>query len=197
MNLELEKIKQSTIYLTAKINKLYFTKFLKLMYYFDFLSILERGKPVTNDIYYKLPFGPVPTFIKEQMNLLSKKGKEQEKELFSATDSKLFKSIFDDVIDLSHDTTTKGFLIKAKAESDYGYLSDYEKGLLDDISNEFKNKTATDLVKKTHQEPPYIQTPPNNIIDYKLAFYLEIKDILPKRKYAFNIEVSQMRYMER
>jgi len=96
---ELEKIKQSTLYLSTKMENLYFTKYLKLVYYLDFISVLETGKPVTNDTYYRLPLGPVPTFIKDQMNLLRAMGLAQEKELFSANDDDLFRSIFEGIID--------------------------------------------------------------------------------------------------
>lgn len=195
--LELERIKQSIIFLSSEISDLYFTKLLKLLYYFDFISVLETGKPITNDVYYKLPFGPVPSFIKDQLNLLRKESKAQEKELFSAQRDDFFKSIFEDCIELSLDKKTSGFLVKSKTTSDYNYLSDYEKKLLKDITDEFKGKSTTDLVEKTHLEPPYLQTAPNNVIDYKLAFYLDRNSILPKRTHQFNVEVSQMEYTDR
>ena len=78
MFLELEKIKQSSQYFAKNIPSLYFTKFLKLLYYFDFLSVLERGKPVTNDTYYHLPYGPVPTVIKDQLTMLREENKNIE-----------------------------------------------------------------------------------------------------------------------
>src|SRR3989339_90803 len=106
---ELEKIKQSTLYLSTKMVGLYFTKYLKLVYYLDFISVLETGKPVTNDTYYRLPLGPVPTFIKDQMNLLRIAGQTQEKELFSSDDDNLFRSISEGIIDFKPDNS--GFVI--------------------------------------------------------------------------------------
>ncbi|MEK7159214.1 MAG: Panacea domain-containing protein [Patescibacteria group bacterium] len=195
--LELEKIKQATLYLSSSMEQLYFTKYLKLVYYLDFLSVLETGKPVTNDTYYRLSLGPVPTFIKDQMNLLRVDCKTQEKELFSSKDDNLFMSIFDGTISFTSDRI--GFLITPVINVDVNFncLSDYEKKLLEDIVEEFKEKTAKDIVDQTHQEAPYLQTSPNDVIDYKLAFYLDRNKILPKRTYPLNIEVSQMEYSER
>jgi len=194
---ELEKIKQSTLYLSTKMVGLYFTKYLKLVYYLDFISVLETGKPVTNDTYYRLPLGPVPTFIKDQMNLLRIAGQTQEKELFSSDDDNLFRSIFEGIIDFKPDNS--GFVIspaKGLVVSD-DCLSDYEKKLLEDIIKQFDKMTAKDIVAQTHQEAPYLRTSPNNVIDYKLAFYLNRELILPGRTYPLNVEVSQMEYSER
>lgn len=193
MYIELEKIKQTASYLADNIPKLYFTKFLKLLFYFDFISVLERGVPVTNDTYYHLPYGPVPTVIKDQLSLLRNENKEEE-ELISNDDS--YKdsriSIFQDVLKL--EASGKGFILKNIGAINLSYLSEYEKGLLDDIILEFKTKTTKEIVDQTHKEVPYVQTPANNIIDYKLAFYLNRETILPKRSYPLNIEVSQAEY---
>jgi len=193
MSLELEKIKQIASYLTEKMNDLYFTKFLKLLYYLDFISVLERGVPVTNDTYFHLPYGPVPTVIKEQLTLLRGDNRKEEESISSDetyTDSRT--SIFEDVLNLKQ--VGNGFVLKNKKSADVTYLSEYEKGLLDDIIEEFTNKTTKEVVDKTHAEVPYIQTPANNVIAYKLAFYLDRNKILPKRSYAFNPEISQSEF---
>ncbi len=38
-------------------------KFVKLMYLMDRRALLSRGTPVTNDIYYSMPHGPVPSNV--------------------------------------------------------------------------------------------------------------------------------------
>jgi hypothetical protein len=193
MSLELEKIKQIASYLAEKMDNLYFTKFLKLLYYLDFISILERGTAVTNDTYFHLPYGPVPAVIKEQLALLRSNNKKEEESISSDatyTDSRI--SIFEDVLNLKH--LGDGFVLKNKKPADISYLSEYEKGLLDNIIDEFKDKTTKEIVDKTHTEVPYIQTPADNVIAYKLAFYLDRDKILPKRSYAFNPEISQSEF---
>lgn len=191
--LELEKIKQIASYLAEKIDNLYFTKFLKLLYYLDFISVLERGNAVTNDTYFHLPYGPVPTVIKDQLSLLRDDNKKEEESIASDEtykDSRV--SIFQDVLEL--EKSGEGFILKNKKTTDASYLSEYEKGLLDDIISEFKDKTTKQIVDKTHSEVPYLQTPANNVIAYKLAFYLDRSKILPNRTYDFSAEISQSEF---
>lgn len=197
MNLEIDKIKNSALYLAKNITDLYFTKYLKLMYYFDFVSVLERGEPVTNDTYYHLPYGPVPTFIKDNLSWLKEELKQGEAEMVrdSEIGPESVKSIFSDLLELRTDGV--GSVIVNKIDPNLQYLSQYEKGLLDDIISEFKATPTKTLVNKTHAETPYMQTPPNNVINYKLAFYLDRSKILPKRTYPLNPEVSQAEFFNK
>lgn len=197
MYLELEKIKQATAYFAQKVPNLYFTKYLKLMYYFDFISVLERGRPVTNDTYYHLPFGPVPTVIKDQLALLRDEIRTGEQNLLSENGGTTdLRSFFSDVVTLT-EASTGSILEDKKSITDFSSLSEYEVTLLNDIIEQFKDISVKDIVDKTHREIPYLQTPSNNIIDYKLAFYLERDEILPKRKHPLNLEVSQMEFYNR
>ena len=119
-----------------------------------------------------------------------KKGEEQIiKDLSS---SFTVKSIFSDILELKENAGT--FTLIKKKEADLSSLSQYEIDLLKDIVDEFKNTTSKALVEKTHQEPPYMQTSSMDVIDYKLAFYLDRSQILPRRTYKFNPEVSQAEY---
>lgn len=194
MNLEIEKIKSSAYYLVENIGSLYVTKFLKLMYYLDFISVLETGHPVTNDTYYHLPYGPVPTFIKDSVTTLKEDIKKEQEDIIKDDSGNDFKmtTVFQEIFSLDKDGGT--YKIVTKKEPDMTHLSLYEKGLLDDLVKEFKDKTAKQLVEKTHAEAPYMQTSMLDVIDYKLAFHLDRKTILPNRSYIFNPEVSQAEY---
>lgn len=195
-NLELEKIKYTVAYLSSKIPQLHLTKLLKLFYYFDFISVLETGRPVTNDTYYHLPYGPVPTFIKDQLVLLRDEISKQEATIMDdGTKHEPIKSIFSDIVEL--ELKKSKIVIKNLKEAEKEYFSEYETELLDDIIDEFKGYTATQLVRKTHNEVPYSQTSMMNIIDYKLAFHLIRANVLPKRNYPFNIEVSQAEFFNK
>jgi hypothetical protein len=193
MNLDINKIKQVTLYLAKKIPDLYVTKYLKILYYLDFIAVLERGEPVTKDVYYHLPLGPVPSFVKDHIYLLKEDMPESQRQIIGREVAAQI-SIFKDLAHLDIDKTTAGSKIIADKEADESVLSDYEKTLLNDLCEEFRSFTATQLVDKTHSEIPYQQTEDNNIIDYKLAFYLDRKAILPKREYSFDKEVSMTCY---
>lgn len=191
--LDIEKIKQIATYFAEKIPNLYKTKFLKLMYYFDFISVLERGTPVSNDNYYHLTYGPIPSFIKDQVDILVSGNISENIE----GDNYDIKSIFSDVLE-TQEIAGSGTILKVKSSvssMDYNYISEYEKGLLDDIVNEFKDKSTKSIIAKTHTEAPYQQTPENNVIDYRLAFYLDRPSILPRRSFVFNVDVSQAEFL--
>ena len=181
MNLEIEKIRNIAIYLAEKIPNLYITKFLKLFYYLDFIAVQEVGNPVTNDTYFALPYGPIPSFIKDQISMLDDAQRVAEAALMKdpTTEVALYNGagIFENYIKLEKDD---GIIVKPIKEFDPTKLSGYEKKLLDDIIETFRDMSVKDIVIKTHTEPPYAQTASNNIIDYRMAFQMNIKDILPK-----------------
>ena len=68
--INVDKIKVIISYLADKVDKLYVTKLMKLFYYIDFISYAERKSSITNDVYYKLPYGPIPSFIKSEIDNL-------------------------------------------------------------------------------------------------------------------------------
>lgn len=193
MQLEIDKIKQISAYFAKNIDNLYVTKFLKLLYYMDFISVLERGNPVTNDVYYHLPYGPIPSFIKDQVILLKVENKEAQDIIFKDGDAIKNESFLEGIIELKNVEEDK-YILHNQVEPDLQYLSDYEKGLIDDIIAQFKTTPTKEIVVKTHKEMPYTQTPENNIIDYRLAFYLDRSQILPSRTFEYKAELSQAEF---
>lgn len=198
MNIEIDKIKNIAIYLSQKIDKLYYTKFLKLLYYLDFISVQETGKPITNDTYFHLTYGPIPSFIKDNIDLLDASAKKIKSDLLKGPDGESFseESIFENSIELKSVEGSNGNILKPVdgVSFDQNQISSYEKTLLDDLIEQFKDLSTKSIVDKTHNEPPYLQTTPNNRIDYEMAFQLNIKDILPKRSFSFDKEFSLSRF---
>ena len=91
MKVNFEKIGIISSYFADNVNGLYVTKLLKLFYYLDFISYKLEGTSITNDIYFKLPYGPVPTTIKNEIDLLSTEdvlGSEFESQLKKFIDLK-------------------------------------------------------------------------------------------------------------
>jgi uncharacterized phage-associated protein len=194
MSIEIEKIRNIAIYLSERMPNLYFTKFLKLIYYMDFIAVQETGSPVTNDTYFALPYGPVPSFVKDNINLLDESNRESETNLLKTSEDgspSEDRGIFEGYITLKKEG---GTIIEKLKDYDDTKLSGYEKKLLDDIIITFKDVSAKDIVEKTHRETPYTQTALNNVIDYGMAFQLNIKEILPMRDFTFDKEISLSRF---
>ena len=162
-SINVDKIKVIILHLAGKIDKLHVTKLLKLFYYIDFISYAEtKDSSVTNDIYYKLPYGPVPSFIKSEIDNLEEPVMEDE-----------VKSQFSDIIRLEDSEDKYGrVVISKKKKYDLEKLSQYEKNLIDEVIKKLGKKTAGFLTRKTHTEKPYLLTSNNSIIDYELAYEL-------------------------
>jgi uncharacterized phage-associated protein len=158
-------------YFANNTNELYVTKLLKLFYYLDFISYKMRGAPVTNDTYLKLPYGPVPSAIKNEIDILSVEnilGKE-------------FKSQLSSYIKLERELDSNGRkVISNKNKYNLRKLSNFELDLIKKLAKTFKNTKATILSKRTHREKPWLSTSDNSIINYKLAESLDISNILSK-----------------
>lgn len=172
MKVDFEKVGVIASYFADNTKKLYITKLLKLFYYLDFISYKVRGSSVSNDVYLKLPYGPVPSAIKNEIDIiLSLKntplGKEFKKQLLP-------------YIKLERDVGDKGNLV-VSASKDYNLrkLSNSELELMKCIAETFKNTTGKVLTNQTHREKPWLSTSTYSIISYDLAEGLDVEKILP------------------
>lgn len=170
MKTDFEKVGIIASYFAENTKGLYVTKLLKLFYYLDFLSYKTRGASVTNDVYFKMPYGPVPSTIKNSIDLLSADN-------VIGTE---FKSQLSPYVKLQKDVTKNGNLIISKGK-DYNLrkLSNSEIELIKCIAETFKETKAKTLSNQTHKEKPWLSTSDFAVIDYSLADGLDIKKILP------------------
>ena len=170
MKVDLEKVGIIAAYFADNTKELYVTKLLKLFYYLDFISYKMRGASVTNDVYLKLPYGPVPSTIKNEIDVLS-----VENILGTG-----FKSQLSSYIKLEKGKDDNGNIVISKGkEYNLRKLSNAELELMKSIAETFKNTKATTLSNQTHREKPWLSTSANSVIDYKLAEGLDIAKILP------------------
>ena len=160
---------------------LYITKLLKLFFYFDFISYKQGEKPFTGDYYFKLPYGPVPSVIKDQLDLL-KKENDENKEL---QDFEL-QSAFAKYLEAVKDEETKGHILKIRQDvkipwSDFDdCFSERDDELFADIVERFSHTNVEEIVAMTHQEMPYTKAEDMGTITYLLANRKEFPKALPK-----------------
>jgi len=169
--INIEKTKEIMYYFSNNIDNLYFTKLLKLFYYVDFISLKENSAAVTNDIYYKLPYGPVPTFIKNEVDNLV---------VSSEMDVPEVTSIFKGVIKVERQELSSGhsgYIIKPLDKAAEGYLSKPELEIVKKVCKRFSKTTVKEITEKTHRETPYRFSNDNGIIDYSLASRLDLAKI--------------------
>ena len=170
MKIDFEKVGRIASYFAETTKELYVTKLLKLFYYLDFISYKTKGASVTNDVYFKMPYGPVPSSIKNSIDLLSVEnilGKE-------------FKSQLSPYIKLQKGADGNGNLIISKGkECDLRKLSNTEVELMKVIAETFNDTKAKTLSNQTHREKPWLSTSDFAVIDYSLAESLDVNKILP------------------
>lgn len=164
------KVRFIASYLADNVEELYVTKLMKLFYYVDFLAYLERGASVTGDTYYKLPYGPVPTFIKSEVNNIINEDPEDP------TNSLLKGYIKAKAVKTKN---YKGYIIESTGKKPSPKnISEAEFELLNKIVDKYKNTSARALSDQTHKEAPYKLSSENGVIDYSLALKLDVNSIL-------------------
>ena len=160
---------------------LYITKLLKLFFYFDFISYKQGEKPFTGDYYFKLPYGPVPSVIKDQLDLLKKENDENEE----LQDFEL-QSAFAKYLEAVKDEKTKGYILKIRQDVDIpwgdfdDYFSESDAVLFADIVERFSHTNVKEVVAMTHQEIPYVRAVNMTPIGYLSANKRQFPKALPK-----------------
>lgn len=198
--MDITRAQQAALYFASNVNDLYLVKLMKLFYYLDFISVRETGKSVTNDAYFHLPYGPIPSFIKDNIDSLDSKVKEEEVKILNPNQAGTpiwlkISSVFDGILKLENKGIGKIAKPVAGQTFDVTKLSEYEKGLLADIVKDLGSKTVQQIVDMTHAEAPYSQTSPSQAIPYELAFQLDVRQILPTRIAIFDKEIAFSRFV--
>lgn len=127
---QIEKIGNTIIYLTERIQPLYKTKLLKLLYLLDEFAVKKYGIPFLNLDYEVWQAGPVCSDIYQELN---------EKP-----------NLLEDYISLTFDES--GTRVSAKKKFIDNEFSDNEISLLEFVSDKFKYTPAPELVALTHRE---------------------------------------------
>lgn len=167
--IKIEKVRAISSILASEIDKLYVTKLMKLFYYVDFISYAEKGCSVTDDVYYKLSYGPVPSFIKNEVD-----------NLLSSQTADGFSSQLESVVSLKAEKIKDKTCYTVKALSDkidVSCLSPYELRVVERVIHTFKKFTTKMLIDRTHKEKPYLLSNQNSQIDYSLAQTLDTSQI--------------------
>lgn len=133
------------------------TKMMKLLYYVDFLYYKRYEKPLTEAVYYKMPFGPVP------------------KSAFSVLDGlEADDSIVSKKVRLSNDRTMELLLLPDKATVDHSKsLNPDELDHIKRVFDKFGHLSAEALVEQSHNEAPWQLVEMGDRIPMKLARFLE------------------------
>lgn len=134
-----------TFFSCAGVPDLTKLKAAKLLYFADKEHLLRHGRPILGDVYFCLPYGPVPSVSLNEM------GNAIDKTEVEDADRSLFRQFLE---------VKKGFwnlypVFKAKQSYDPDVFSESEIEVLGHVVHEHGNRTARQLVDLTHSEPTW------------------------------------------
>lgn len=140
---EKEKFGNIIIFFLLRTKDCGITKINKLLYFADFLSFRQIGKPLTGNTYEAWDFGPVPQpFYNDFRNIDPSDVPEYLSEFVTR--------------DLKHITEEKDFnefVVKKKFDSEY--FSQQELDILKFVAKKFENTDPDEIVDLAHKTIPF------------------------------------------
>ena len=141
-------------------------KLMKLLYYLDFDHFEQFNDSVTGDEYLRWDMGPVPASAEAVITTMVNEGKLQVKEQNIGLPNLWTKY-----------TTLQ--------EYDVQVFSSIELETLHVVAEKWNYHSGREMINAVHGEPPWLETAPYEVIDYRLALKRSGKD-------SESLEVEQM-----
>lgn len=135
---------------SSMVTSLFRVKLMKLLWYADALSFKRRGHSISGLVYRALPMGAVPLAYELIVDL---------------------SSIHCEEIDMGDGT---GYKFLPTTEKTYPHLSEEDKEILDSVIHCFGKTSKNVIVETMHREDAYVETAPNDIIQFKYARTLSL-----------------------
>ena len=133
------------------------TKLNKLIYYADFLSYRDLGKPMTGDVYIRRDYGPVGKRANMVRGVLTRTGRINEEEIKIDSEKKQFR-----------------YTMAEFSGVDMSVFTKEEKSLLKKICKKFKGYSTDQIVAQTHLEAPWFYSGKEKEIEYEYAHSIEV-----------------------
>lgn len=151
-HLNIDKVIDIVNYLanSTRVTSLYKVKLMKLLWYIDALSYKRRGCSMTGLVYTALQMGAVPIAHKSIIDL---RGIEYTE------------------VDIGDGT---GYKFISTTNSTYATLTGEDRAIIDTIIGIFGQATKDAIVQRMHKEQAYVETAPNDVIQFKYAKELSI-----------------------
>ena len=166
--IEQRRIANILVYFSNATENFGVTKANKLLYYLDCNHLLKYGRTVINDKYIKNMLGPVPVKTYNELNTLRDLNcfPEKDRNEFNADHQLLAEYIAIKTEPLSPDCNIDR--ITPLKEFEPKWFSKSELIIMEQMANEYRYTSASELVRKTHSESPYIEAEDLDLLDLKL-----------------------------
>jgi len=166
--IELRRIANILVYFAKSTENFGVTKANKLLYYLDCIHLLRHGRTVLRDKYIKNQLGPVPSetynriMAIQELNCLP----EADRQEFNSDHEIMFEYLTVVPEPIGIDCTLSRIVPKKDFESRWFSKSEIE--IMEELSQKYFSTTASELVRKTHEELPYKEADMFDFIDLKL-----------------------------
>lgn len=127
-------------------------KLFKLLYYVDFDHYQAFKTPITGDIYYKFPYGPVGTTVESVLQEMASDG------LITISTKPIGE-------------VTQYVFTPLTESKPHKVFSPSEMEVLEQVAKKWANHRTTEIVTATHGEAPWRAVEMGSEIPYSLAFY--------------------------
>lgn len=151
---DLHRFVQAAIYMLKQSGPEFKTKFLKLLFYADFLSFKRHKSSITGAAYAHLPHGPVPDRFQTLIDFMEREGNVAISE-----------QVFDG---------GGGDVLTATRTPDTDCFSKNEIIILDVVVDKFKSFNTKQIRDISHEEAAYKQTKQPEKISYEFAKELSL-----------------------
>ena len=148
--LDLNKVTTLINYLADKVDFLYMTRTMKMLWYADALHFKRHGKVITGLAYTAEPIGALPMGYKKFLTL---------------------DGINCVIVEIGDN---EGFVFEKMDGFNANVLSEKEKNCIDTIIEKFEFTKTKELIDSMHNETAYKNTEPGEIISFKWAAELSI-----------------------
>lgn len=125
----------------------------KVLFYADKMHINKYGRPITGDTYIRMPYGPVPSGVRDLVTENSWLSPKQLEQIKSS---------------LIIDKSDNRYKLAATREPNMKYFSKTDIACLKNSLSEYGDMSFDELYNSTHSEKCYYETDPNEKIDYAL-----------------------------
>ena len=124
----------------------------KLLYFADKTHLIKYGRPILGDVYFCLPYGPVPSLALNEMN-----------DAIAAPEVEdVDRNIFMEVIKVRRPFFGRP-VFESRKQFNRDIFSQSELSVLKEVTEKYGQMSAGELVELTHNEPTW--TIPNKIRD--------------------------------
>ena len=159
VNFNIEKVANSIVLaIDCGVKHLTKTKMVKMLFFADRYHLQRYAKPIFGDTYFKLPFGPIPTLTLNTINSMNRRDN---------SDFESYKNKLTEYVDLKEQEVQYDNLVFAKKKDfNKNLFSKSEIKVLKEVFKEFKNSTASEVSRRSHETEEYQNANNNSIISY-------------------------------